>query len=266
MNPTPAISVVTVCRNALPALRRTVESVLAQRYPALEYWVVDGASTDGTPEFLRALEARGVRHVSERDQGISDAMNKGVRLAGGQWIAHLHAGDEYLPGALEAVALAVARDPDAEVVCGFMLKREPAGDVIYGCDPSCLAQDMTVNHPASFVRRAVFERLGGFESGYPNAMDYDFFLKLHRAGVRFTVVPQALAAMDSGGISERSLWNTLRESQRIRGRRLDSGIERSTAWVLFLYGRGATRRLLQRAGLGALVGWYRRRFALLRKG
>ena len=103
----PRFTVVTICRNALAGLRRTVETVLGQRYLALEYWIVDGASTDGTVEYLRGLDARRVSVLSEPDRGISDAMNKGLSLASGEWVAFLHAGDEYLPGAIRCTR----RDP-----------------------------------------------------------------------------------------------------------------------------------------------------------
>lgn len=260
----PRLTVITICRNVLPALRRTVESVLPQLPADFEYWIVDGASTDGTVEYVRTLGAR-VRTVSEPDHGISDAMNKGVRLATGTWIAHLHAGDEYLPGALDEVARAIDRHPDADVLCGWLLKREPAGDVVYRCDPARLDRDMTVNHPASFVRRATFLGAGGFETRWRRAMDYDFFLKLRRAGASFEVIPRTLAFMEYGGLSERSLWETLLESEGIRRDRLDAGVTRTRLYTLALYARGVTRRALQALGLAGLVRWYRRRFATLPK-
>jgi glycosyltransferase involved in cell wall biosynthesis len=263
--PAPRISVVTICRNVLPSLKRTVESVLAQDYLALDYWIVDGASSDGTREYLERLAPRGVRFVSEADTGISDAMNKGVRLCDGDWVAHLHAGDEYPPGALAAVARAAARFPEAEVLCGAMLKREPAGEVVYGSDPELLRKDMTVNHPATWIRRSVFEAHGGFDERYRRVMDYEFFLRLKLAGVRFAVIPEVLAVMEYGGLSERSLWETLGETQRVRRALLESGLERRGVYRLFLFLRGTARRVLQRVGLGRLVDWYRRRHALLRK-
>lgn len=262
----PTITVVTICRNALPALRRTAESVLAQEYPGLEYWVIDAASTDGTVEFLRELAARGVRVVSEPDRGICDGMNKGVRLARGEWVAHLHAGDTYVAGALGTVVRHCADDPRTEVFCGWMLKEEEAGQVLYRCEPSRLPMDMTVNHPAAWVRRDVFERLGGFDERYRNAMDYDLFLRLHLAGCRFKVIPEPLAVMIRGGQSERSLWETLRETHAVRRRLLDSGWQRSRAYLLLLFARGSARRLLVRLGFARFVRWFRGRFVLLSKG
>jgi glycosyltransferase involved in cell wall biosynthesis len=280
----PSITIVTVCRNALALLRPTVESVLSQRTPSVEYWIVDGASTDGTRAYLEELAGRGVRFVSEPDRGIADAMNKGVRLSAGAWIAHLHAGDAYLPGALDAVlarvaaaeapdavpARAVSEGPDprstrADVLCGSILKREERGETLYRPAPERLRLDMTVHHPAAFTRRAVFESLGGFDPSYPNAMDYDFFLRALAAGFAFEVIPRPLARMAGEGQSERSLWATYRETHRIRKRVLGRGWECSTPYFVYLVTRGSTRRALQRMGLRGLVRWFRRRFALAPK-
>jgi glycosyltransferase involved in cell wall biosynthesis len=261
----PVLTVITVCRNVLALLRPTVESVLRQDCPALEYWIVDGASTDGTRGYLESLAPRGVRFVSEPDRGIADAMNKGVRLATGGWVAHLHAGDAYLDGALAVVA-AAARATEADVLCGSIRKEEERGPTLYHPEPRRLPLDMTIHHPATFTRRALFERLGGFDGRYPNAMDYDFFLRAQAAGARFEVVPEVLAAMAAGGQSERSLRVTLRETHAIRRRVLSRGIGRSPLYLGWLLARGAARRSLQRAGLGGFVAWFRRRFALARKG
>ena len=260
----PLITIVTVCRNASALLRPTVESVLEQRTPAVEYWIVDGASTDGTREYLDSLASSGIRWISEPDRGIADAMNKGARLATGRWVAHLHAGDRYLPGALHAV-LASAESP-ADVLCGSLLKDEERGEELYRPRPSRLRMDMTIHHPATFTRREVFEEIGGFDERYPNAMDYDFFLRAFLEGKRFQVLPETLARMTSGGQSERSLWKTYRETQVIRTRLLTSGWERSNLYFLLLVARGSARRMLQRGGLGGLVSWFRRRFSMTPKG
>ncbi len=259
------LTVVTVCRNAGPALERTAATVLPQLAPDVEYLVVDGASTDETQAALERLSARGARVVSEPDRGIADAMNKGVRLARGTWVTHLHAGDTWLPDTL-AVVRGEAERSDADVLCGWLVKDEDTGETLYRADPGRLEREMTLNHPAAFVRRACFERFGGFDPAYPNAMDYEFFLRLRRAGARFQVIGRPLARMAGGGQSERSLWRTARECRAIRRRHGSSAWHRSRAYFLWTLVRGLTRRALQRAGLGGLVAWYRRHLSWPRKG
>ncbi|MFI5372721.1 MAG: glycosyltransferase family 2 protein [Candidatus Eisenbacteria bacterium] len=261
---TPRLSVLTVCRNALPALRRTADSVRSQLGPGIEYRVLDGASTDGTVAYLDELATRGVVTRSEPDRGIADAMNKGAAWASGTWVAHLHADDTYLPGALDAVSPRLTDDVD--VVCGWMLKSEPGGETLFRADPSRLPAEMTVNHPATFVRRAMFERHGGFDTRWPNAMDYEFFLRLWVRGARFAVLERPLARMAGGGQSEHSLRRTLAECRDIRRLHGSRWPYASDAYYLYQLMRAGGRRALQRAGLGELVRGYRRVLAWPPKG
>jgi len=261
----PRLSVITICRNSRAALLRTAGSVLPQLGPQVEYLVVDGGSDDGTKEELLRLAAPGVRWVSEPDQGISDAMNKGVSLTTGEWVAHLHAGDTYLPGAVDCILREIAAG-DADVLCGWMLKEEERGEVLCRSEPSGLAWDMTVNHPSAIVRRELFDRLSGFDLTLRNAMDYDFFLRAALAGARFRVIERPLTRFASGGQSERSVWKTLLETHRVRQRRLKHGLSRSPAWLLALYVKGSVRVLFQRMGLHGVIGTYRRWFSWPRKG
>ena len=257
----PLLTVVTICRNVLPALQRTVASVLPLP-EGVEYVIVDGASTDGTVAWLDGLA--GVRTLSEPDRGISDAMNKGIGLARGEWVAHLHADDTYLPGALAQV-LEVLRAGDADVVCGAIVKTERQGEVVCLSDPSLLEWDMTINHPATFVRRELFERLGAFDTTLRNAMDYDFFLRARIAGARFRAIELPVTRMTWGGQSERSIWKTLHETHVIRRRHLPPGLRTSVLRLWLLYVKGSIRLALQNLGLQRVVDLYRRWFARPRK-
>lgn len=258
------LSVLTVTRNALPALRRTAASVLPQLGPGVEYRILDGASTDGTVEYLETLAPAGVVTRSAPDRGIADAMNQAVTLARGEWVAHLHADDTYLPDTI-ATVLAYARD-DVDVLCGWMLKSEPGGETLFRADPARLPAEMTVNHPATFVRRDMFERYGGFDTAWPNAMDYEFFLRLRVRGARFAVIDRPLARMAGGGQSERSLQRTLRECRDIRRLHQSPWPYASDVYYRYQLARAGARRALQRAGLGALVRGYRRVLAWPPKG
>ena len=87
------VTVVTVCRNVKSSLEKTMNSLLHQSYAHIDYVIIDGASTDGTPEMLGKTE--GVRWLSEPDMGIYDAMNKGIRMAEGEWVIFMNAGDVF---------------------------------------------------------------------------------------------------------------------------------------------------------------------------
>ena len=209
------ITVVTICRNVLPALRRTVASVLSAGLPGAR--VLDrGRRLDR--RHARVPRGRSSRaacaRCSEPDRGISDAMNKGIRLATGEWVAHLHADDEYLPGALAAVARRRAAG-DADVLCGHIVKRERSGEVLCRTAPRAAADRDGGQRTRRCSRAASCgESLGGFDVTLKNAMDYDLFLRARAAGARFRVVDRPLTVVPWGGQSERSLWMTLRRDSR----------------------------------------------------
>ena len=258
------LTVVTVCRNVRDAVERTATSVLDSGFEDFEYLIVDGASTDGTLDYLRSLDHPAVRFVSEPDSGIADAMNKGLRLAQGEWIMHLHAGDRLLPDVL-ADAMRRALDDDVDIVCSAIVKNEQFGVVRYEAAPERLDSESSVPHPGVIARTDVWRTLGGFNAAYRNAMDYDLFLRAKLAGKRFTVIDEPLAAMAWGGQSEQSLWRTLRETHQIRRTVLSSGFSRTPMFLVLLFVRGTVRSQLQRVGLHGLVTSYRRHFAPQKK-
>jgi GT2 family glycosyltransferase len=208
----PSITVVTPCLNARATLPETLASVRSQGYPRLEHVVVDGGSTDGTLELLR--EAAGVRFISEPDRGLSNALNKGIAMASGDVIGWLNADDVYLPGALEAVGEAFARQPAAEWATGRCLIIDSAGREIRG--PIARYKDLLLRHysypalltqnfvaaPSTFARRDALQRVGGFDERFSYSMDYDVWLALGRAGAPL-ILDRSLAAfrMAEGSLS-----------------------------------------------------------------
>ena len=260
----PALTVVTICRNVRDELERTMNSVLASGFADMEYLIVDGASTDTTVDFLESLDQPAVRYVTEPDLGIADAMNKGIRLAKGTWIMHLHAGDLLLPGVLSG-AMSRVQNEDADVFCSPIVKNEQYGVVLYDATPDRLETESSVPHPGVIARTDAWRSLGGFDSAYRNAMDYDLFLRARLAGMRFFVLREPLAEMAWGGQSEQSLWRTLMETHRIRRRLLPTGFARSPIFLILLFVRGTIRSLLQKVGLNSFVAFHRRHFSPQRK-
>lgn len=210
------VSVVTAVLDRAATIGRTLASVSAQsRVAELEHLVVDGGSTDGTLELV-GRAAHAVRLVSRPDHGIYDAFNRGLSLARGEWVAYLNSDDAWTDEHVVAAILDLARGhPDADVIHGDVDMVDAAGRVRRtlrfvprpGPDPySDMAVTLPIFQPAAFVRRALLERLGGFDARYRIVGDYDLFLRAWRAGARFVHVPRVLTRMRDDGVSERRPW------------------------------------------------------------
>lgn len=222
----PGITIVTATYNALDGLRRTVESVAAQDQHGVQHVIVDGGSTDGTRAYLESL-GDAVVWISEPDEGIADAMNKGVGLAGGDYILFLHAEDEFL--STSSLAKAAAAMGDADVVSFDV--RVTMGDeaIIYrtaGFGPM-LEFFMTVPHQGAFCRKTLFERIGGFDPKIRVAMDYDFMLRAKRAGASIVAVNEPISIMPFTGVSARRDWPSVKariaENRRVQQRHRRKG-------------------------------------------
>ena len=217
------ISVITVCFNAASTLKDAVESVLGQVPDAkapfeLEYIVVDGGSTDGTLELLAPYRERIATLISEPDQGLYDAMNKGVQAATGDVVAILNADDVYASTDVLARVAATFRDSGAEAVYGDLhyvaaddlsrvTRRWKAGAYSAGA----FRRGWMPPHPALFVRRACYQRWGLFTLALRSAADYELMLRfIHRHGMSLAYLPKTLVLMRAGGVSNASLKHRIR--------------------------------------------------------
>lgn len=202
----PRLSVVTVVRNAVGTVADTIDSVLAQTYPAVQHVVVDGASTDGTVDVLRRYGARLPEWTSEPDAGISDAFNKGLRRCTGDYILFLSADDAFAAPTVVAEMMAAAeRLGRPDVVYGdcLMVDRD-TGAFLWRVpnDPATVSvqKGRAQPHPSTFMHRRYFERFGEFDLSYRVAMDLELFLRgIPIVGT--THVPIAVARVRTGGMS-----------------------------------------------------------------
>ena len=157
----PLVSIVTVVFNGAATLPFTMESVFGQDYPNIEYIVVDGGSTDGTVDLLRANDHRIAYWVSERDKGIYDAMNKGVSLCSGEWVGLINADDRYARDTVQRVVEAVRSRPEVNVVHGDIWLEFPDGKrtLKRARNSGFLLKywEMVLNHPSFFVRRSFYQ-------------------------------------------------------------------------------------------------------------
>jgi glycosyltransferase involved in cell wall biosynthesis len=180
----PRISIVTPSFNQGKFIQETIDSVLSQDYPHLEYWVMDGGSSDRTVDILRA-SGPGVQWVSEKDNGQADAVNKGFASATGDIIGWLNSDDTYLPGTLAYVGEYFANHPSVDVVYGDGNYIDPDGAVIHPYRTldfswESLAHECYICQPTVFFRRRVLEQVGSLDVNLRVALDYEFWMRLFR--------------------------------------------------------------------------------------
>jgi glycosyltransferase involved in cell wall biosynthesis len=204
------ISIVTVCLNSAATIRDTLESVLAQDHAEREHIVVDGGSTDGTLGILGEYAGRIDRVIGGPDRGIYDALNKGIAAATGDAVGILHADDVYESAAvLSTVARAFGTAPEADIVFGDLVFVRP--DDLHrvvrryaskSFRPWKLRFGWMPPHPASFIRRSAYARIGPYATDLRIASDYEMFVKaflVHRLAYRR--IDQVLVRMRHGGLS-----------------------------------------------------------------
>lgn len=255
----PLVTIITIVRNGLATLPRTLESVLSQDQPDIEYIVVDGGSTDGTVEYLEANQRRISLWVSEPDRGISDAFNKGIALSRGKIIGLLNSDDWYDAGVVRA-SVARLQESGADILCGG-LQYWDGDDKTYFImsDPLKLHLGMTVGHPTVFARRDCYREHGLFRLDYRLAMDYEWLLRASVSKAKFVVLERGIANMQGGGVGDRR-W---RESQREVGRARALYLPHAAGVFQYLYvvrkvSMGTVRRILDSTGLSILRRLYHR--------
>jgi len=180
----PLVSVVTPSYNQGRFIRETIESVLTQDYPNIEYWVIDGGSTDETISILKeyAYDPR-FHWMCEKDKGQADAVNKGWRRCRGEILGWLNSDDTYLKGALTAQVQALLDHPEVGLVYGDTLFTDEHGRVVdrYHTRPfdrNRFLHVAAIPQPSAFLRRSLVETYGGLDTSLYSALDYEFFLRL----------------------------------------------------------------------------------------
>ncbi len=214
-------SIVTVCRDRASTIGEAMQSLARQSYRGYEHVVVDGGSTDGTLAVIAAHADRRTRLVSGPDNGIYDALNKGYERASGDVIGILHS-DDVLASRLVLARVARAfADPNVDAVYGDLLyvrasrptqvvRTWRAGPFA----PRALHRGWMPPHPTLFLRRRVIERMGGYDTNFRIAADYDAILRYFRSeGFRAAYVPEVLVKMRLGGASNGSLSRILLKSR-----------------------------------------------------
>jgi len=218
------LSIITVCYNSASTIRDTIESVFSQDHCDIEYIVIDGGSKDGTQAIVESYGERISRFISEPDKGLYDAMNKGVALATGDVIGILNSDDFYEDStSASSVVKAFERHSESDVVFG---------DVVFVNAPDLqkvtrfyrgnrftpwkLRFGWMPPHPATFIRKSAYTKVGLYSLKYRISADYEFFVRLFMVQrLKYSYLDKVLVRMRSGGASTGGLKSSLKLNMEI---------------------------------------------------
>lgn len=199
----PVLTVVTVVYNAHDVLEATIQSVLAQTFPHIEYLVIDGGSTDGTLDIIKRYATQLSRWVSEPDKGIYDAMNKGIVAATGEWICFINAGDRFHTSTIvEDVFKNQPLTAQADVLYGDVVIEYPTFKRVGKAkEVSQLWKGMICSHQSLFTRTALLKETP-FDTQFKLGADFDSLLGLYTSGRCFVQIPLVVADVSAMGQSD----------------------------------------------------------------
>lgn len=196
------VSIITVVYNAFSSIEQTIQSVLNQTYPNIEYIIIDGGSTDGTVDIICQYLDKIDIFISEKDDGLYYAMNKGIKLASGEIIGILNSDDTYTENAVSLIVDSFKNQPKDILYGNAMFVDDTSEIGLYDCsDIEQLWYRMAIPHPATFVRKAIYDKHGLFDTQYPISADYDLMLRFYSEGVRFGHINEILTYFRIGGLS-----------------------------------------------------------------
>ena len=241
------VSIVTVCLNAAATVRDAIDSVASQDYPDIEHIVIDGGSTDGTLELLQSINGRISGLVSEKDEGLYDAMNKGVRLCTGEVIGFLNADDFYASAHVISSVIERFNDQSLGACYGDLeyvdkddtqrtVRCWKSGRFVKGS----FAKGWVPPHPSFFVRLELLRQAGGFNTLLKLAADNDLMMRLLEcSGVKTCYLPEVLVKMRTGGATNKSFGSIWRQNLEILGALRANGLP--TNLISYAFHKGISR-------------------------
>ncbi len=255
---TPQFSIITICYNSSKTIERTIKSVLAQTYTDFEYIIVDGASKDNTMDIVKRYEPLfegRLKWVSEPDKGIYNAMNKGILRSTGDIIGIVNSDDWLEPNALQILADEINQDPSnrEKILTGEVLFHYDDGTTqLYPTSYEryeyfAKRYRMGLNHPATFVPRVVYDRIGLFDEKFKLYADADLIIRCYEASVGVHFINEVLSNMSDGGASNVRTKKELTDSLLKYKKHCKSSLE---------YAKFATKARLMWFLRGFVPKWY----------
>jgi glycosyltransferase involved in cell wall biosynthesis len=237
------ISVITVCHNSARTLERSLLSVVEQDWPEIEHIVIDGASSDGTREILERYRSRLSYSISEPDDGIYDAMNKGLAHVNGDIVCFLNADDQYASANVLSLVASQIQEHKLDAllgdVCFFHEKDSSRMVRRYRSDrfhPGRLAWGWMPAHPALFLSKDVVQRVGRFKTDYRIAGDFEFIVRaFHGQALRYRHISEVMVHMQTGGVSTAGWRAKVKLNQEVLRACRDNGLETNILKILSKY-------------------------------
>jgi glycosyltransferase involved in cell wall biosynthesis len=209
------ISLITVCLNSVKYIRTTIQSVLSQTYPNIEYIIVDGGSTDGTLDIINSYSNKISKFISQPDKGIYDAMNKGILMATGDIIGFLNSDDMFSQSNSIELIMNAFKESSADSVFSnlYYVKQDEPDDIVRHWQTGkfvlgSFCKGWHPAHPTFYVKRKIYSQYGLFDLEFPLAADFEIMLRfLERYKISTNYLPQVLIKMRLGGATNRNLKN-----------------------------------------------------------
>ncbi len=209
------ISIITINYNNAEGLRKTIESVKKLKNTSFEYLVIDGGSSDASAEIMEENRNFIDIAVSEKDEGLYNAINKGIKLATGKIIGLIHSGDTILPNALDNLPELYLQNPNSVLYGALKAIKNGRFDSVWGFNADLLPRQM-IPHLAAFVPKAVYSQYGLYNENYRIAADYECFLRFYKAGVNFVFYDAIVCEFNLEGVSQNREAETAKEVEKIK--------------------------------------------------
>ena len=221
------VSIITVCFNSAKTIKDTIDSVVAQNYQDIEYIIIDGQSTDRTLEIIKSYSGKVLKFYSEPDNGLYDAINKGIKVATGEILGLVHADDVLATNDVIGKVADVFIKNKCEAIYSDLqyVDKDNLNKVFRQWKAGCYSAGMFLNgwmppHPTFYAKRRLFEDLGAYNTSFEISADYELMLRfVHGNKIEIKYIPEVLVKMRVGGKSNSSIIN-----------RVKANIEDRRAW------------------------------------
>ncbi len=221
----PKISIITVVYNGEKYLEDTIKSVINQTYSNIEYIIIDGGSTDGTVDIIKKYEDKIAYWISEKDRGIYDAINKGIKVSSGDYIGVIGGDDTYYIDAIEAIANNINKsDKKIDLIYGNIAYVDENNTVLKKKKSSLpnekffMIKGMSIPHIGSFVRSDIYGQYGDYDLSFKYASDYEYYLKLYLNNIHIDYIDHYITNFRNTGVTNNYMLQSNIEVFLIRKR------------------------------------------------